>query len=88
MGDKENAARSLAHMPRWVAVHENTIAKVETLLAMAGGPLPVVDDALRDLDDARDERDRAIALTPPAGDTTNSTPDDDRGTRPRGERCE
>lgn len=61
MGDRENAAKVLAHMPQWVAVHESTIAMVETLLAMAGGPLPVVDDALRGLDEARDERDRATA---------------------------
>jgi hypothetical protein len=63
MGNRENAADALAHMPRWVAVHENVIAMAETLLAMAGGPLPVVDDALRGLDEARDERDRAVART-------------------------
>ncbi len=62
MGDSDSAARALAHMPRWVAVHENVLAMAETVIAMAGGALPIVDDILRDFDDARAERDRAIGV--------------------------
>lgn len=63
MADDTDAARALAHMPRWVAVHENTLAMAETILAMAGGPLPVVDDVLRGIDRARAERDRAVGVS-------------------------
>lgn len=70
MGDRENASDSLAHMPRWVAVHENTLAQVEVVLAMAGGALPIVDDLLRDLDWARAERDRATGVSMDTGEPT------------------
>lgn len=35
MNDSERAAAALAHMPRWVAVHENTLAKVDAALGAA-----------------------------------------------------
>ena len=63
MGDRENAARALVHMPRWVAVHENTLAKLDVIVAMAGAEGFDVDDMLRELDGPRRERDRAIGLS-------------------------
>lgn len=64
MGDRENAAAALAHMPRWVAVHENTLAKLDVIVAMAGAEGFDVDDMLCEMDEARTERDRAIGVSP------------------------
>lgn len=64
MGDRENAAEALAHMPHWVAVHENTLAKLDVIVALAGAEGFDVDDMLAELDEARSERDRAIGVRP------------------------
>jgi len=64
VGDIENAAKALSHMPRWVAIHENTLAKLDVIVAMAGAEGYDVDDILRDLDEVRRERDRAIGVDP------------------------
>ena len=61
MGEHRNAARALAHMPRWVAVHEDTLAQVEAVIASVG-PLSAADDTLRRLNEGRRERDRAISV--------------------------
>lgn len=64
MGDRENAAAALAHMPRWVAVHDNVLAQLDVIVALAGAEGYDVDDLLRDLDQARRERDRALGVRP------------------------
>lgn len=68
MGDRGDAAEALVHMPRWVAVHECTLAKLDVIVAMAGAS-EVVDSLLADLDQARRDRDRALGtrLDEPGG---------------------
>lgn len=57
MGDSNNAANALSHMPRWVAVHENTLAKMQAVLENVGDTLGVLDE----IDNARQARDRAVS---------------------------
>ena len=64
MGDSQNAAAALANMPRWVAVHENTLAKLDAVVAAAGAEGYDVDPVLREMDEARSERDRATGVRP------------------------
>ena len=79
VGDRENAAAALAQMPRWVAVHENTLAKLDVIVALAGAEGYDVDDMLRELDEARTERDRAIGVAPDGPPPeSSSTPGDPR----------
>lgn len=59
MGDSHDAAAALAHMPRWVAIHENALAKVDAALSFMPQHGYDVDDVYRELDEAREERDRA-----------------------------
>lgn len=60
MGAREDAAAALAGSPGWVAVHECTLAKLDVIVALAGAEGYDVDGLLRELDDARSERDRAV----------------------------
>jgi len=62
MGDSQNAAAALADHPRWVAVHENTLAKLDVILAVAGSYGYDVDTVLAEMDEARTERDRATGV--------------------------
>lgn len=85
MGDRENAAGAIAHMPRWVAVHENTLAKLDVVVAIAGAEGYDVDDTLREMDEARNERDKAIGVALDAAPTPDAStahvPPDERGPR-------
>lgn len=60
MGDREDAASALSHMPRWVAVHENTLAKIEAVFAVAMNEGFQLDDMWDELSEARSERDQAV----------------------------
>jgi hypothetical protein len=51
-------------MPRWVAVHENTLAKLDVIVAMFGADGVDVDGVLGEMDEARSERDRATGVLP------------------------
>lgn len=64
MSDRENAAQALVHTPGWVAIHENTLAKLDVIVSLAGAEGYDIDDMLAELDEARSERDRAIGVKP------------------------
>ncbi len=66
VGDSQNAAAAIAQHPRWVAVHENTLAKLDVIVAVAGSYGHDVDVVLSEIDEARAERDRAIGVAPDA----------------------
>lgn len=46
--------------PRWVAVRDTTLAKVDAIVALAGREGFQVDDLLDELDEARRDRDKAL----------------------------
>ena len=79
MGDDRRAAAALAHMPRWVAVHENTLAKLDVIVAVAGSYGHDVDVALEEMDEARAERDRAIGVQADAAPPSTGTQGPDGG---------
>lgn len=62
-GDSGKAAIALKDCPRWVALHENTLAKLDVVLAIARADGLIADDdldwLLRDLDEARRNAERA-----------------------------
>jgi hypothetical protein len=71
MGDSHDAAAALANHPRWVAVHENLLARLGIILAAATDARVIAPDDfeafIREMDEARElaEKARGVDMDAP-----------------------